>query len=123
VANKSAKDDSPDADSAAAQAPDPEAAERAEEAAEQAAKAEERRAREAERAQEKKSYPDDADAPTQVQRSGEDAFAISRLITDAPDFLGVASHVAAGALHNSDKEYLTVEQAKKQIDAWLGTEV
>lgn len=42
-----------------------------------------------------------------------------RLIDEARGFLGISSHLAAGALHAADDE-LTVEEAKAQVNAVVG---
>ena len=65
----------------------------------------------------------EAVAPTQVEEGGETAYSIDRLIAEAPSFLGCEPHVAAGALHGTDKEFLTIAEAKEAVEAWLAREV
>lgn len=47
---------------------------------------------------------------------------VARLISQAGGFLGVESHVAAGALHGVRDPELTVDEARQRIDAWRAEE-
>lgn len=45
-------------------------------------------------------------------------YTVERLIADSEGFLGVPSHVAVGALYGVTDD-LTVDQARKKVEAWL----
>lgn len=95
-------------------------AEAAEDQAETAAEAEERRERERERASGLKSVPEGAGPPTEkTTRAGDTQFARDRLIAEGAALTGYEPHVLAGALHEVDKEYLTVAEANKLVEQWL----
>lgn len=97
-----------------------------EEQAAAAETAEERRTRQAERAQELKSVPDGAQAPTEKStRGGDTTFARSRFLdpVEGPALTGHPHHVIVGALHLDDQEYQSVEDVQKKIETWIGTEV
>jgi hypothetical protein len=69
--------------------------------------------------------PKTQEAPT--ERVGDDGqtpeFTVARLIRDAR-MLGYSRHVVAGALSNlNPNTYLTVEDGKKAVKDFLGTEV
>lgn len=88
------------------------------------AKAEERRAKAAEKAAGLKSSPRDAEAPPTQKGSGDaKQYSTQRLIDEGPAFLGYPPHVVAGALAGSDKEYLSVDDARAAVESWLGQEV
>lgn len=87
------------------------------------ASAETRRETQRERAAAKKSYPEDADPPTQITKSGEKAYSLARLQAQGPEFLGFESWEVAGGLHGCDQEYLTLDDARKRIEDWLNRPV
>lgn len=53
-----------------------------------------------------------------IKKAEAPTYTVERLVTDSEGFLGVASHVAVGALYGHTKD-LTVEQAKAKVEAWL----
>ena len=61
--------------------------------------------------------------PAQVEKDGETAYTPERLIEDAPGFLGVSPEIAAGALHGTEEEHLTVEEGKQAVEDFLKREV
>lgn len=50
-------------------------------------------------------------------------YPVERLIAESDGFLGVPSHVTAGALHGSRKKELTLAEAGAAIEAWNSREV
>lgn len=62
-------------------------------------------------------------APTQKEEGGQTAYSVERLIAEAPSFLGYESHVVVGALHGTDKEFLTIDEAKAAVETWLGSDL
>lgn len=88
------------------------------------ATASQRRAREAARATQKKTYPEGALPPSQkVAQDGTKSYAVQRLIREADSFMGHPSHVVAGALHDCEHEYLTIEDAADRVEDWLARPV
>jgi hypothetical protein len=61
--------------------------------------------------------------PTEQEQGGETAFTPQWLIDNSEAVLGHPMHVASGALAGAEEEFLTVDQAKSKIDAWLETPV
>lgn len=98
-----------------------EAEAQAEEMAE-AAKAAEKRERQQDKAADLKSVPEGALPPTEKIAGKETIFAQGWLIDHAEDVLGYPAHVAAGALHFVEDEYLGIDEAKQHIERWLKSE-
>jgi hypothetical protein len=72
-------------------------------------------------AESREAYPDDAEGPPpEVEKGGETAYLTERMIADSHQFLGVPSHVAAGALAEVTDAYITVKDAKRLVENWLG---
>lgn len=97
-----------------------------EEQTEAAETAEQKRERQSARAQELRSVPEGAAAPTEkTARGGDTQFSRSRFLDPAegPALTGYAHHVIAGALHLDDAEYQSVESVQGKVEAWLQTEV
>lgn len=95
-----------------------------EEQAEAVEAAQERRATERQKASARKGVPRDSDTPSELpSRGGEKKYSVERLTQDSIGFLGVESHIVAGALHEVDKEYLTLDEAETLVNDWLNTEV
>lgn len=72
------------------------------------------------------SAEEQAPEPLPPTESGEGenvAFTPQWLIDNSQAVLGVPVQVASGALANAEEEFLTPEQAKSKIDAWLETPV
>lgn len=121
MAKQNAKETSP------AETPEAQAEAQAAAAEEQTqAEAEASESREAEmerRGESRKTYPEDAEAPPSQVSKGqgkgkETAYSQERLIAEATDFLGVPSHVAAGALHGNPEAYLTVDEARVEVEKY-----
>jgi hypothetical protein len=67
-----------------------------------------------------------AEGPPPLERetsSGETEFQRDYLIANALPLTGLEPHVLVGALHGSDQEFLTAEQAKEIAQKWLDSEV
>jgi hypothetical protein len=61
-------------------------------------------------------------AVDEAQEGEEPTHETERLIAEAPAWLGVPSHVAAGALVNSNKN-VTVSEARSAVEEFLKTPV
>ncbi len=89
-----------------------------------AERAQTRRERGMERAGERKSYPDEAEAPPSQRGSGDEAaYSHERLIASGGDFLGQPDFVVAGALHGNEQPYLTVKEASALVKSFLDREI
>ena len=56
-----------------------------------------------------------AESKTEQSSSAAKTYTLARLIAEAPAFLGVGSHVAAGAFHGTEEEELSIEEAKSLV--------
>ena len=67
----------------------------------------------------------DGGVPTQKEgEGGATAYHRDRLMgPEAVDLTGHPGHVVAGALADVEDDYLTTDEAKAKIDAWLGREI
>ena len=51
------------------------------------------------------------------------SYSVERMIADSDAFIGVASHVVAGALDGWKKDTVTAAEAKARVEEWLNTPV
>lgn len=93
-------------------------AERQEREAEDAQRAEERREAERDKRADKDGAP-----PGELEKKGgrtAPQYSRERLIEAAGELFGVPHHALVGALHSDEREYLTVDEARAALDAYLG---
>jgi len=70
------------------------------------------------KAEAKPSQAEDGGPPSQVAGDGGTAYSIDRLIAESDAFLGIPSHVMAGALHGEKKKHLTLDEARERAEKW-----